>query len=119
MRSLIMLTALLASIACLRAADIGNSGVGIRLLNGDTDSVFVTLVDLNAQPPQRIVSGDVINGNAYLDLSVTPDSTGHGRGAWTATTVDRDMRRCGHRVVTDVKDGAAIRIHARRRCPGG
>jgi hypothetical protein len=119
MRSLTLLAGALASIACLHASALGDSGVGIRLLNADTDGVFVTLVDLNAQPPQRLLSGDIINGNAYLDLSVTPDSVGHGRVAWTATTVDPDMRRCGHRVKSGLSDGDTIRVHARRRCPGG
>jgi hypothetical protein len=119
MRSLTTLAAALACFACLRAAALGDGGVGIRLLNNTPDSLIVTLVDLNTQPPQRVLSGDIINGNAYLDLSVTPDSSGRGRIAWTTTSVDPDMRRCGHHVRSGIRDGDTIRVHARRRCPGG
>jgi hypothetical protein len=93
-------------------------GIAVRLLNDTPNNLIVTLKDLNAQPPQYVASGEVINGNAAINLSITADASGFGHLAWTATTVDRDMRRCGHLDIRRVKAGATIHVFANHRCSG-
>jgi hypothetical protein len=97
---------------------LGGDGVTVRVLNDTPDPLTVTIYDRNAQPPQPVVSGEVINGNASISVSVTADASGRGHLSWTATTGDRDMRRCGHRDKPALNDGDTIHVHANSRCPG-
>jgi hypothetical protein len=98
-------------------AALAGDGVTVRILNDTPDALSVTIFDRNVQPAQAVVSSEVINGNASLSVSVTADASGRGHLSWTATTVDRDMRRCGHRDKPGVNDGDTIRVHANRSCP--
>jgi len=102
----------------LCAAALAGDGVTVRILNDTPDALSVTIFDRNVQPAQAVVSSEVINGNASLSVSVTADASGRGHLSWTATTVDRDMRRCGHKDKPGVNDGDTIRVHANRTCPG-
>jgi hypothetical protein len=77
----------------------------------------VTIVDRNAHPPQAVVSGEVIDGNASISVSITADASGRGHLSWTASTTDPDMRRCGRRDRRGVNDGATIHVSANSRCP--
>ena len=104
--------------AMLCAAALAGDGVTVRILNDTPDALGVTIFDRNVQPAQAVVSSEVINGNASLSVSVTADASGRGHLSWTATTVDRDMRRCGHKDKPGVNDGDTIRVHANRTCPG-
>jgi len=104
--------------AMLCAAALAGDGVTVRILNDTPDALSVTIFDRNVQPAQDVVSSEVINGNASLSVSVTADASGRGHLSWTATTVDRDMRRCGHKDKPGVNDGDTIRVHANRTCPG-
>ncbi len=96
---------------------LADGNVGVRVLNDTTDNLIVTVYDLNAQPPQPVLSGEIINGNASISISITADSSGRGRVTWNATTVDRDMRKCAHRNRRTISDGGTIRVFANRRCP--
>jgi len=102
--------------AMLCAAALAGDGVTVRILNDTPDALGVTIFDRNVQPAQAVVSSEVINGNASLSVSVTADASGRGHLSWTATTVDRDMRRCGHKDKPGVNDGDTIRVHANRSC---
>ena len=108
-----------AAVALIGAAGvaIAGDGMSIRVLNDSPDNLIVTLVDRSVQPPQTVLSGEVINGNASISASIGTDASGHGRLSWTATTVDRDMRRCGSRVKRSVEEGATIHVSANHRCP--
>lgn len=95
----------------------GDGIVTITVLNDTPDSLTVTLYDRNAQPPQPVVSGAVINGNASLSASISADASGRGHLSWNAITTDPDMRRCGHREKRGVNDGSTIHVYVNRRCP--
>jgi len=101
---------------CAGGNALAGDGVTVKVLNDTPDALTVTIYDRNAQPPQAVVSGEVINGNASVSVSVTPDASGRGHLTWTATTGDRDMRRCGHKDKPGVNDGDTIRVHAGDSC---
>jgi hypothetical protein len=101
---------------CGAGAAFAGDGVTVRILNDSPDPLTVTLYDRNARPPQAVVSGEVINGNASISVSVTADASGFGHLSWTATTGDGEMRRCGRKDKPKVNDGDTIRVHAARSC---
>ena len=96
----------------------GDVGLTITISNDTTTNLLVTVYDLNASPAQRILSGQLMNGFATMSLSVTPDSSGQGHLSWTATTLDRDMRQCGHRDKPNLNDGDTVHVYANDDCGG-
>ena len=108
----------LGAMLCAGGAALAGDGVTVTILNDTPDALSVTIYDRNVRPAQAVVSSEVINGNASLSVSVTADASGRGHLSWTATTVDRDMRRCGHKDKPGVNDGDTIRVRANRSCPG-
>jgi hypothetical protein len=108
----------LGAMLCAGGAALAGDGVTVRILNDTPDALTVTIYDRNVRPAQAVVSSEVINGNASLSVSVTADASGRGHLSWTATTGDRDMRRCGHKDKPGVNDGDTIRVHANSSCPG-
>jgi hypothetical protein len=108
----------LAMMMCAGGTALAGDGVTVKVLNDTPDSLTVTLYDRNVQPPQPVVSAEVINGNASISVSITADPSGRGHLSWNAITTDTDMRRCGHQEKRGVNDGDTIRVHANHRCPG-
>jgi hypothetical protein len=107
-----------ALLFCAGGTALAQGGVSVRVLNDTPDNLVVTLYDRSTRPPQPVVSGEIINGNASISVSITADASGRGHLSWTATTVGRDMRRCGHREKRGVNDGDTIRVYANHRCTG-
>jgi hypothetical protein len=107
-------------LACLflLAADTAAlaDGLNITLNNNTTGNLLVTVYDMNAQPPQKVLSGEVINGFASIRISIAADDSGHGHLSWRTTTVDRDMRRCGHHDKPKLNDGDTVRVYANSEC---
>jgi hypothetical protein len=101
---------------CAGGTALAQDGVSIRVLNDTPNNLIVTLYDRNVRPPQPVVSGELINGNASISVSISADASGRGHLSWTATTAGRDMRRCGHQGKRGVNDGDTIRVHANHRC---
>jgi hypothetical protein len=99
------------------AAPAGD-GLTITLNNNTTGNLIVSVYDLNAQPQQKVLSGEVINGFASIKISITADDSGRGHLSWTATTVDRDMRRCGHHDKPKLNDGDTVHVYANSECAG-
>jgi len=94
----------------------GQGGLTITISNDTTTNILVTVYDLNANPAQRILSGQLMNGFATISVTVTPDSSGQGHLSWTATTLDRDMRQCGHRDKPNLNDGDTVHVYANDDC---
>jgi hypothetical protein len=93
-----------------------DAGITIHLANASVDSLIVTLYDRNLRRHQQVLSGQVINGNASISITISADSTGQGHVAWTAMTVDRDMRQCGHQDKPGVYDGSTVQVFADSAC---
>jgi len=107
-------------LACLLlgagTAALAGDGLTITLNNNTTGNLLVTVYDMNAQPPQKVISGAVINGFASIRISIAADDSGHGHLSWRATTVDRDMRRCGHHDKPKLNDGDTVHVYANGEC---
>jgi hypothetical protein len=97
------------------AAPAGD-GVSITLNNNTTGNLLVTVYDLNVTPAQKILSGELINGFASIKISIAADDSGRGHLSWTATTVDRDMRQCGHHNKPGLNDGDTVHVYANSEC---
>jgi hypothetical protein len=96
----------------------GGGGLTVNVSNDGTNNLYVTVIDLNNTPPQTVVSGQSINGNASIAVSVAPDGSGLGHVKWTAITVDRDMRTCGHGEKSGLNDGDTVHVSADSDCGG-
>jgi len=97
-------------------AVLGGDGLMITINNDSSDNLLVTVYDRSATPPQRVVSRTPIYGNASLSVSITIDSSGHGRLSWTAMSMDHDMRMCGHGDKANLNDGDTVNVHADGDC---
>jgi hypothetical protein len=88
----------------------------VNISNDGSDALLVTVYDLNAHPRQKVTDGQQINGFASITVNLTPDASGHGRVAWTAATTDPDMRTCGHRTRSGLRNGATLKVSAGNSC---
>jgi hypothetical protein len=86
------------------------------VVNDTTDNLTVTIYDRNLQRHQRVVSGQVIYGNASIAITITADNFGSGHLAWDASTIDRDFHQCGHGDAGGLNDGASVHVHADAKC---
>jgi len=109
---------LLALVFCMLASAsvFGGSGLNVTINNDTDDTLLVSVVDLNASPPQRVLSSEVINGNASVSVPVAADEGGQGHVSWTARTSDADMRRCGRDEAANLNDGDTVSVHADTEC---
>jgi hypothetical protein len=98
------------------SAVAGDGGLTITISNDSTSNLLVTVYDLNTDPAQKILASQVVNGFATVSVSVTADDSGHGHLSWSAITVDRDMRQCGHRDKPDLNDGDTVHVSADGDC---
>lgn len=102
----------------LGSASSFGDGMSITINNNTTKNLIVTVYDLNTHPAQQIVSNATINGFASISVMVGADASGHGHLSWTATTVDKDMRMCGHHDKADLNDGDTVHVYANSECAG-
>ena len=90
--------------------------VTVHVLNDGVNNLIVNLYDRNLGRKTPVLSGQVINGNASIAITISANASGQGHLSWTATTVDTDMRRCGHHDDPALNDGDTVRVHATSRC---
>jgi hypothetical protein len=110
-----ILIAYIFSLVAVALAFAG-SGLTITLTNNTTDTLLVSVYDLNANPPQRVLSSEVINGNASVAVTIAADDQGHGHVSWRARTSDSDMRMCGGDDAANLNDGDSVSAHADTEC---
>ena len=98
------------------ASVFGGSGLSVTIKNDSDDTLLVSVVDLNASAPQRVLSNEVINGNSSVSVSISADDGGRGHVSWTARTSDSDMRSCGRDEAAKLNDGDTVSVHADSEC---
>jgi hypothetical protein len=98
------------------ASAFGADGATITIVNDSTDSVFVTIYDLNTAPPQKVLSRASLYGSASITVVISTDDSGHGHLSWTAMTIDPDMRMCGQKDKPGLNDGDTVRVRADGDC---
>jgi hypothetical protein len=118
MRGLRQVTAasLIALMTTLSTSVIGDDGVNVTINNNTTRNLLVTVYDLNGSPPGRVLSSETINGFASMSILIVADASGEGHLSWTATTVGKDMRRCGHRDRPGISDGDTVNVFVDSDC---
>jgi hypothetical protein len=117
MRPFKRLTITLASLMFgLAGAAAFGQGVTVTVSNDSSDNIYVTAYDRNTNPPQMVLASRPIYGSASLTVMLTADASGQGHLSWTATTMDRDMHRCGHNDKPNLNDGDTVNVHADSDC---
>ena len=109
---------LLLSLGCLSAFGQEGGGVMLTISNDTSDNLLVTIYDLGASPRQQVLSNRPIYGNASITVSITEDDSGTGHLWWTAMSLDRDMRKCGHDEKANLNDGDTVNVYADSDCSG-
>jgi hypothetical protein len=108
------------ALACLALSSsiptaLGN-GLMITINNDSSDNLFVTVYDRSSSRPHQVLSHTALYGNASISVSIDADKSGHGHLSWTATTIDHDMRMCGHNEKAGLNDGDTVNVHADGHC---
>jgi hypothetical protein len=97
-------------------AALGGDGLMITIRNDGPDNLYVTVYDRSSSPPHQVLSHTAIYGNASIAVSIAANRSGHGHLSWTAITIDRHMRMCGHNEKSHLNDGDTVNVHADGDC---
>jgi hypothetical protein len=100
----------------MSATAYGGEGLSVSINNDTTDDLLVTVYDMDTNPAVRVMSDQTINGFASLSVIIVADDSGEGHLSWTATTVGRDMRMCGHHDRANLNDGDTVNVSADAEC---
>jgi hypothetical protein len=117
MRASVRLLLACAVLALTQSPVSAAGGVTVHIQNDTVDSLSVTLYDRTFGRKQPVLSGQIINGNASISITINANASGQGHLSWKAATVDPDMRRCGHHDNPGLNDGDTVRVHADAACP--
>jgi hypothetical protein len=117
MRALVRLLLCCAVLALAASPASAAGSVTVHIQNDTVDSLSVTLYDRNVSRKQSVLSGQIINGNASISITIAANASGQGHLSWKAATVDPDMRRCGHHDNPGLNDGDTVRVHTDAPCP--
>ena len=105
------------SLMLLASAEaVADDSVMIRIYNDDADEILLSVYDMNAQPPEAVISNQRISGFAWIPVSVSAGAAGKGHLKWIARTVDPSFLRCGYREMHGVANDAMVYISANSSC---
>jgi hypothetical protein len=96
-------------------AAFGGEGVQVKITNDGTEDIVVSVYDMNTRPLRVILENARINGFTSVPINVIGDSTGRANLWWTATSIDKNSRHCGHDQAA-VSDDASLNVHADSSC---
>jgi hypothetical protein len=94
---------------------LGGEGVQVKVTNDGTEDIVVTVYDMNSNPQHAVLENARINGFTSVPINVVGDSTGRAKLSWTATSIDRNSRQCGHDEAA-LSDDASLNVHADSSC---
>jgi hypothetical protein len=90
--------------------------VQLRLYNDGSDSIVVTVWDLNARFPGPAVVSERINGFAWIPVMVNAGADGNGHIVWTARSGDDTFLRCGRRDMESLGEDDSVRVFTDSNC---
>ena len=90
--------------------------VQLRLYNDASDSIVVTVWDLNGRSPGPAVVSERINGFAWIPIFVSAGAVGKGHVKWIARTVDPTFHRCGYQEMRGVANDALVYVSVNSSC---
>jgi hypothetical protein len=105
------------ALALIQSPANAGGSVTVHVLNDGVDNLIVSLYDRTLGRKRPVVSGQTINGNSSISISITANASGQGHLSWTARTVDAEMRRCGHHDNPGLNDSDTVHVHADAACP--
>lgn len=103
---------------CLLCAGtaLGSDGILVKIANDSSANVVVTVIDMNLNPEQPIVSNETIYGFASLSIHVSPDGSGYGHIRWTATSGSDGSRTCDHKESSRLSTDNVVHVSASNSC---
>ena len=90
--------------------------VQLRLYNDGSDSIVVTVWDLNARSAGPAVISERIDGFAWIPMLVNAGADGNGHIVWSARSDDETFLRCGRRDMDGLGEDESVRIFVDSRC---
>lgn len=108
--------AMLVSALVLLSGQSSAANLTITINNDTSRNLLVTVYDMSMQPPLTILSSALINGNGSITVSVSLGPRGQGSIAWTAVTMDQDMRGCGQGSQSGLNDRDSVDVNAESDC---
>jgi hypothetical protein len=103
--------------ACILAGvALGSDGIAVKVTNDTSSNVIVTVIDMNENPEQALISNQTIYGFASLSIRVSPDASGYGHIRWTATSGDAGSRTCGHKESDRLGADSIVHVSANNSC---
>jgi hypothetical protein len=118
-RSVVPMLAIGATLglACIVAGvALGSDGIAVKLTNDTSSNVVVTVIDMNVNPEQVLISNETIYGFASLSIRVSPDASGYGHIRWTATSGSVGSRACGHKETDRLSADSVEHVSASNSC---
>lgn len=98
-------------------AALGGDGISLTVTNDGIVDIYVTVYDISVKPKATVLSHQRINGFASAPISVTADGGGRGNVSWSAVSVDKSDRHCGHGRRSGLSGDANINVHVDSFCP--
>ncbi len=109
----------IALISCLpllyAGAALGGEGVQVKITNDGTEDIVVTVYDMNTRPQRVVLENARINGFASVPVTLVGDPAGRANLSWTATSLYRKSRQCGHYEAA-LGDDASLNVHVDAPC---
>lgn len=93
-----------------------DDGVSITITNDSSDSVIVTVYDLNTTPRRTVVNSQRIDSFASVLISVASGDDGLGAVTWKARSPDSLNPRCGRGEKRSLDDDDVVNVHADSEC---
>jgi hypothetical protein len=96
----------------LAGTAFGGEGVQVKITNGDTQDIVVTVYDMNVNPQKIVLQNARINGFTSVPISAIRDANGRANLSWTATSTDSASPRCGHDNTLGLSNDSSVSVHA-------
>ncbi|HEY0747563.1 MAG TPA: hypothetical protein VGD63_12740 [Steroidobacteraceae bacterium] len=90
--------------------------VQLRLYNDGSDSLVVTVWDVNARFPGPAVVTERIDGFAWIPVMVNAGVDGNGHIVWTARSGEDAFLRCGRRDLGSLGEDNSVRVFTDSNC---
>src|SRR5258708_13151909 len=91
------------------ATVVADDPVMIRIYNDDADAIFVSVYDMNAQPPEATI-GERINGFAWIPFASASGAAGKVDLQLIARTADPAFHKCKFQSAHAVQNYSPVTI---------
>jgi hypothetical protein len=114
--AMLAIGATLGVVCMVSGVALGSDGISVKVTNDTSSNIVVTVIDMNVNPEQVLISNETIYGFASLPIRVSPDASGYGHIRWTATSGGADSRACGHKEADRLSADSVVHVTASASC---